>query len=164
MEPCKRYALGLQISLCLSALVRSKLDLLHLSYSLQCRLLAFDLIYLFIYFYIFTYFHVPCDSSVYFVCTTCFLSSVRPHPGAWNGSVTLCGPRSCNSSPPSSCTVHDETCNTRAHLIRAERASSYANCLVMAADIRREGSPCWNISRMAEEAIFSYPPPIMCGS
>lgn len=119
--------------------------------------------FIYLFFYIFTYFHVPCDSSVYFVCTTCFLSSVRPHPGAWNGSVTLCGPRSWNSSPPSSCTVHDETCNTRAHLIRArERRAMQMPC--HGCRYPERGLPLLEYLAHGRRGHLFEPAPIMCGS
>lgn len=49
---------------------------------------------------------------------------------------------------------------THARISSGRESVELCKCLVMAAEIRREGSPCWSISRMAEEVIFSYKLPL----
>lgn len=102
--------------------------------------------FIYLFFYIFTYFHVPCDSSVYFVCTTCFLSSVRPTSRCLEWLRHALRAALVKQQP--ALFVHGSWRNvqhTRASH-QGERASSYANALSWL-QISGERAPPAGISR-----------------
>lgn len=109
----------------------------------------------FILFYFLHIYILPC--TVWLLCLHDVLPAPRPSAG-------MAQPRSAGRARETAARPLRARSMTKraphARFSSGRESVELCKCLVMAANIRRKGSPCWNISRMAEEAIFSYPLPL----